>query len=918
VPRVLGDPHPASRPGAVPDGTPPHALDGADVARRTATDVAHGLGTADAHVRLTQDGPNALATSAPVRPLRILIGQLTSPMLVLLAAAGMLSAGLGDVAEAAVILLVVLLNAWIGFRQEYRAERAMAALQAMAAPSVTVVRDGTSAALPVGDVVAGDVALLDAGARVPADGRLLEAAALRVDESALTGESAPVQKHPRAVDVVTPLAERSSMAYAGTSVTAGRGRLVVTATGADTELGRIAGLLDGADPGRTPLQQRLDVLVRRLAAAAGVIVLVVFALGLVRGEPIDVLLLTGVSLAVAAIPESLPAVVTITLALGAQRMLRRHGLIRRLYAVETLGSVTTICSDKTGTLTQNRMTVTVLDVAGGRREPTGTGPCEIGDAPALRLLLTGVALCNDTTADGDGTLLGDPTETALVAAAARHGLVHAELLAASPRRAERPFDSDRKRMTTVHERLRDDDGLGDLLGPTPSVSFTKGAVDGLLGCCTTVVDGDAVRPLDPAILARVRRGADGLAADGVRVLGLAVRTWPGRGPGADPTGDDLERDLTFVGLVGMVDPVRPGVREAIATCRAAGIRAVMITGDHPLTAAAIGRDLGLPGADAGARTGAELDALDDDALDRVVQDVAIYARVSPEHKIRIVQALRRRGEVVAMTGDGVNDAPALKQADIGVAMGITGTDVTKDAADMVLLDDDFSTIIGAVREGRVVLDNIRKYIRNILSGNVAEVAVMVLAPLAGMPIPLLPLQILWLNLVTDGLPAMALAVERAEAGVMDRAPTPLRESLLGEDRGRRILTRGAVLTVLVLAPAYLLWDAGDAAWQTVLFTSIAAAELAGGFGMRSERVSLRRLGVRTNRALLGAVALTAGLQVLLVTVPVLRDLLGLEVLTWAHWLLVLAIAAAYLAAVELDKAFRSWVEARRSGAPRTG
>ncbi|MDO9410889.1 cation-translocating P-type ATPase [Patulibacter sp.] len=914
--------------------SPPHALDGADVASWTATDVASGLAGADARERLGRDGPNAMRTGEPVRPLAILLTQLTAPMLLLLAGAGVLSAVLGDLAEAGVIFVVVLLNAWIGFRQEFRAERAMAALQAMAAPSVTVVRDGASAELPVAEVVAGDVALLDAGARVPADGRLLEAMALRVDESALTGESAPAQKHPRPVAAATPLAERASMAYAGTSVTAGRGRLVVTATGSDTELGRIAGLLDGADPGQTPLQRRLDVLVRRLASAAGAIVLVVFVLGLLRGEHLDVLLLTGVSLAVAAIPESLPAVVTITLALGAQRMLRRDGLIRRLYAVETLGSVTTICSDKTGTLTQNRMTVTVLDVAGERRTldtPAAGGADDLRTdaSPTIRLLLTGIALCNDTTEDEAGALLGDPTETALVAAAGRHGLRHAALLRAWPRRFELPFDSDRKRMTTVHRRPAAphgpgaDDAAGDPLGtldlPGPrgtlgapaAVSFTKGAVDGLLARCTTVAVGPVAHPLDAALRARVRGSADALAADGVRVLGLAVRAWPADGPEV-PEDGALERDLTFVGLVGMVDPVRPGVRDAVATCRTAGIRAVMITGDHPLTAAAIGRDLGLPGADAGARTGAELDELDDADLDRVVRETAIYARVSPEHKIRIVEALQRRGEVVAMTGDGVNDAPALKQADIGVAMGITGTDVTKDAADMVLLDDDFSTIIGAVREGRVVLDNIRKYIRNILSGNVAEVSVMVLAPLAGMPIPLLPLQILWLNLVTDGLPAMALAVERPEDGVMDRTPTPLRESLLGADRGVRILTRGALLTVLVLVPAYLLWDAGDAAWQSVLFTSIAMAELAGGFAMRSEQVSLRRLGPFSNRALVGAVALTVALQVVLVTVPVLRDLLGLEPLGAAHWLLVLGVAAAYLAGVELDKAVHG--RRRRSAA----
>jgi Ca2+-transporting ATPase len=678
-----------------------------------------------------------------------------------------------------------------------------------------------------------------------------------------------------------------------------------------TELGHVADLLEGADAGRTPLQLRLDALVKRLALAAGAIVLLVFGLGLLRGEELETLLLTGVSLAVAAVPESLPAVVTITLALGAQRMLARSALIRRLYAVETLGSVTTICSDKTGTLTQNRMTVVALDVAGERFDAGAASP-ELREQPALSLLLAGAALCNDTVVAGDGSLLGDPTETALVAVARRHALSKPELDRALAREFELPFDSARKRMTTIHAlpaRTADVpaslrpvlDALDGPDGPPDRVGFTKGAVDGLLRRCDTViVDGEVVA-LGTDVRRRAHAAADDLAASGIRVLGVAMRAW------ASIDGvprDALERGLTFVGLQGMIDPARPEVRDAVATCREAGLRAIMITGDHPLTAAAIGRDLGLVAAGARVVTGADLDDLDPAGLDAIVREVSVYARVSPEHKIAIVEALQRQGHVVAMTGDGVNDAPALKQADIGVAMGITGTDVTKDAADMVLRDDNFATIVGAIREGRVVFDNIRKYIRNILSGNVAEVSVMVAAPLAGMPLALLPLQILWLNLVTDGLPAMALAVEAPEPGVMRRPPTPLGESLLGTDRGRRILTRGAALTVLTFVPAYLLWHAGDEAWQTVLFMSIAFAELAGGFAMRSERMSLRQLGVFTNRALVGAVALTVALQALLVSVPFLRDLLDLRPLAAEHWLLVTAIAFAYLAVVECDKALR--------------
>jgi Ca2+-transporting ATPase len=901
---------------------PPHALPATAVAEGLGADAGHGLSEEDAAARLQEHGPNELERGEAVNPWRLLLAQLTSPMILLLAAAAVLSAALGDITEAVVIAVVVVLNAWIGFRQEYRAEQAMAALQAMATPMVNLMRGGRPQEVPSRELVPGDLVHLEAGTRVPADGRLVEAHALRVEESALTGESVPVDKHPAPIAPEAPLAERTSMAYSGTSVAAGRGTMVVTATGMRAELGRVAGLLQGADAGKTPLQQRLEALVRRLGLVAGGIVAVIFAVGLVRGEDIETLLLTAVSLAVAAIPESLPAVVTITLALGAQRMLHRNALIRRLYAVETLGSVTTICSDKTGTLTQNKMTVVVLDMAGGRRDLSdeqaadAVGLEALRRNPTLRLLLAGGALCNDTGRAEDGSLLGDPTETALVAVADRYGLDKDELEAITPRVAEVPFDSERKRMTTVHALPARADDVPEVLREVfeveqietlgGRVAFTKGALDGLLTICDSVdVNGTAV-PLDDQWRERARAAGDRLAAEGVRVLGVATRTWSDTGQ--VPAGEELESGLTLLGLEGMIDPARPEVRDAVATCHAAGMRAVMITGDHPLTAAAIARDLGLADPDAPALTGAHLADLSDDELAETARTTAVYARVSPEDKLRIVSALQRDGEVVAMTGDGVNDAPALKQADIGVAMGITGTDVTKDAGDMVLQDDNFATIVGAVREGRVVFDNIRKFIRNILSGNLAEVAVMVIAPLAGMPIPLVPLQILWLNLVTDGLPAMALAVEPPEPGVMRRPPTPLGESLLGADRGLRILGRGAALTVLTLLPAYLLWNAGDDAWQTVLFTSIAFAELAGGFAMRSERVSLRRLGLFTNRALVGAVALTVALQVLLVAIPFVRDVMDLEPLDVTHWLLIIAIALAYLAAVETDKALhrRRW------------
>ncbi len=904
------------------DRVPPwHALVPETVAERLGTDPVRGLEATEAQRRLKIHGPNELDPDDPVRPWRILLAQFTAPMVLLLAGAGVLSAALGDVPEALVIFLVVVLNAWIGFRQEHRAERAMAALQEMATPMATVVRGGTSHEIPAREVVTGDVVQLGAGARVPGDGRLVSAHAVRVDEAALTGESVPVDKQVSALHPGAPLAERTSMVYAGTSLVAGRATMVTTATGMEAELGRVAGLLRDAEVGRTPLQQRLDVLVRRLALAAGAIVVVVMGLGAARGEPIDTLLLTAVSVAVAAIPESLPAVVTVTLALGAGRMQRRRSLIRRLYAVETLGSVTTICSDKTGTLTQNEMTVVVLDMAGERHdlpEPGSNGdvgPAALRGRPTLRLLLAGGALCSDATRSDDGTLLGDPTETALVAVADRYGLPKAQLEEVTPRVGELPFDSERKRMTTVHALPTDTAAvpgwLSELLGvehltaPGGRLTFTKGALDGLLACCDTVDVGGELVELDESLRERALAAAAQLAREGVRVLGVAMRVYPD--PLQVPDDEHVESGLTLLGLEGMTDPARPEVRDAIAVCRAAGVKPIMITGDHPLTATAIARDLGLVGGGATAATGADLERLDDAALAQLAATTSVYARVSPEDKLRIVGALQREGEVVAMTGDGVNDAPALKQADIGIAMGITGTDVAKDASDMVLQDDNFASIVAAVGEGRVVFDNIRKFIRNILSGNLAEVAIMVLGPLMAMPLPLVPLQILWLNLVTDGLPAMAFAVEPAERGVMERPPTPLGASLLGRDRGRRLITRGAALTVLTFVPTFVLWQADDEAWQTVLFTSIAFAELAGSFGMRSERVPLARLGVFSNRLLVVAVAATLVLQVLLVVLAPARDLLDLEPLTSGHWLLIVAIAFAYLAVIEADKA----ISARR-------
>ena len=918
----------------------PHAAEVGEVARGLGTDPERGLGVAEAAARLAEHGPNELQAGDPVRPGTILLGQLTSPMILLLAAAGVLSAALGDVTEPIVILVVVVLNAWIGFRQEYRAERAMASLQAMTAPTVRVVRDAMTSELPAREIVPGDVVLLEAGSRVPADGRLAEAHALRVEESALTGESVPVDKGVEPVVAAASLAGRTSMAYSGTSVSAGRGTLLVTATGTATELGHVAGLLEEADAGRTPLQMRLDTLVKGLTLAAGAIVLVVFGLGLLRGEDFDVLLLTAVSLAVAAIPESLPAVVTITLALGAQRMLERNALIRRLYAVETLGSVTTICSDKTGTLTQNRMTTVVLDMAGDRRDLHDDAggshhPDELRDQPTLRLLLVGGALCNDTAIADDGSLLGDPTETALVALAQRYGLDKDDLEAALPRVFELPFDSERKRMTTVHAlparaeqvppALRA--ALADVrgqVGPPDHVAFTKGAVDGLLARCDAVsIDGEIVA-LDDDLRGRAREATDRLAAEGVRVLGVAMRRWPS----ADvlPRDEALERGLTFAGLEGMIDPARPEVREAIATCREAGMRAVMITGDHPLTAAAIARDLGLGDPEGRAVTGAELAELNDVELETVVSEASVYARVSPEHKIRIVEALQRQGHVVAMTGDGVNDAPALKQANIGVAMGITGTNVSKESAAIVLADDNFTSIAAAVEEGRRVYDNLIKSLAFVLPTNLG-LALILICAVAFFPfdevtrvidgvaltarellLPMAPVQLLWINLVAAVALALPLAFEAKEPDVMSRPPrNPGAPVLSGF-----VIMRTFVVAVLMTAGAiglflYEFQGAGGggpealAKAQTMAVTTVVMFQIFYLLSCRSLRYSVLEIGVFSNKFVFIGIVAVLALQAMFIYAPFMQAIFSSAPLAAVDILASILVGVVILPVIGLEK-----------------
>ncbi len=852
--------------------------------------IERGLTADEATRRLAEHGPNELQEKAGRSRLEIIWEQFANILTVLLILAAAVSAFLGDWIEAVAILVIVVLNGILGYTQEYRAEQSMAALKRMSVPIVRVRRDGRLQEVSARDLVPGDVVVLETGNIVPADGRVTSSINLRVEEAALTGESEPVEKDQSLVfNEDHALGDRRNMVYSGTLVNYGRGEYVVTSTGMETELGHIANLIQGVEEENTPLQDRLDRLGRALAYAALALITVMIVLGLLRGETdYGELLLTAVSLAVAAIPEALTAVVTIALSLGAQRMLKRQALIRRLPAVETLGSVTIICSDKTGTLTLNRMTVQAVDMANHTynfqfNENTrrleimkfdGQTP-HLGGNPTLDLLLVSGALNSDATLSGEmeAQAIGDPTEAALVNAAALVEMRKPELERAFPRIAEVPFDSTRKRMTTVHRVPSNDDEVPDSLEAVwrrrdlaqvtdpPYVAFTKGSVDGLLNISASVWDEGQIKPLDEEWRRRIMSSHDEMAAKGMRVLGLALRSWDSPPDKSDEA--TLERDLIFVGMFGLIDPARPEVRDSVAKCKAAGIRPVMITGDHPLTARHIAQQIGITDNDKFI-TGQELDRLSPSELEQEARDVSVFARVSPEHKLRLIDVYQNQGNIVSMTGDGVNDAPALKKADIGVAMGITGTDVAKGAAEMVLLDDNFATIVAAVEEGRIIYDNIRRFIKYLLTCNASEIAVMIIGPFLGMPLPLLPLQILWMNLVTDGLPALALGIEPPERDVMNRPPYSATESVFGRGMVTFIIVFGIVLSIAALGGGYWLWREEDPAWRTALFTTLVFCQLAMALSVRSEKESLLRTGLLTNKPMLGALVITVLLQLVLI------------------------------------------------------
>lgn len=803
-------------------------------------------------------------------------------MIIVLIGAAIISGSMGKVVDTLAIAAIILLNAIIGFIQEYRAEKAMHALKQMAAPEVVAMRDGMPHNVPSVELVPGDIVLLEAGRIVPADLRVIDASQLKLEEAALTGESFPVEKFTDPLDEESvPLGDRLNMAYQGTIVSYGRGSGIVTDTGMNTELGKIASMLQDQEDMKTPLQYRLAVFGKRLAMAILVVCAIVFAGGLIRGEDALLMLLTSISLAVAAIPEALPAVVTIALAIGAKKLVKQNALIRKLPAVETLGSVTYICSDKTGTLTLNKMTVEEIYCSGRlflSNEMKLVGEQKISTPESqLPLLFTAMALNNDAALDKNNKVLGDPTEIALFEIAAVKGFVKSALETEYPRVAELPFDSDRKCMTTFHKTP--DGGI---------ISFTKGALE-------MIIEDSG---LDEEGRKGVHEVNQRMANDGLRTLAFAMKQWDALPEEMTP--EKVEKGLTFLGVTGLLDPPREEAKDAVALCKKAGIHPVMITGDHPLTARTIATRLGIIEEGDEVITGRELQKFTMDEFEEHVGKIRVYARVAPEQKIKIVKALQDRGEFVAMTGDGVNDAPALKSANIGVAMGITGTDVAKEASHMILLDDNFATIVKAVKEGRRMYDNILKFIVYSMTSNAGTVWAVLLAPFFGLPLPLVPVQILWMNLLADSLPGLSLTAEPAESRVMSRPPRRPDEGIFDRGRWVFILKYGLVVGILALFfQAYAIKE--EMPWQTMVFTALLISRLAVIVAVRSEHDSIFQSGLFTNMPLVGAVVLTFALQMAVVYVPALNPIFSTEALSLWEMAITLLLSSVVFFAVEIEK-----------------
>ena len=850
-----------------------------------------GLNPQEASKKLDQFGPNELKAKRKKSPFMMFLDQFKDFMILVLIAAAVVAGIVGELTDTLIIAAIILANAVIGFIQEYRAEKAIEALKQMAAPTVNVLRGGNPLSIASRELVPGDIVLIEAGSIIPADIRLIESARLKIDEAALTGESVPVEKS--VVQLSDPglsLGDRVNMAYKGTVVTYGRGSGLVVGTGMATELGKIASMLEDEGEVRTPLQKRLSAFGKNLAIIILVICAIVFVVGLLRGEPPLLMLLTAISLAVAAIPEALPAVVTVSLALGAKKMVRKNALIRKLPAVETLGSVTYICSDKTGTLTYNRMTVQEFYADNGLISAKGPKAQDLGE------LMTGLALNNDSR-EKDGGFIGDPTEVALYVAARDTGYKRETVEERFPRIGEIPFDSDRKAMTTLH---RCPDGH--------FVSYTKGASDVLLEKADAIlVNGK----LEPVVREKILAANDDMAKRGLRVLSIGKREWDTFPENMHP--DTVEDHLVILGLVGMMDPPRDEARLAVDLCKTAGIKPVMITGDHPVTAEAIAKRIGILDESGSVVTGKELAAMPDNDFIQKVEHIAAYARVAPEQKLKIVKALQARHQFVAMTGDGVNDAPALKRADIGIAMGITGTDVSKEAAAMILLDDNFSTIVQAVKEGRKIYDNVRKFIRYLLATNSGEIMTIFFAQFFGLPIPLLPIHILWINLVTDSLPALALSVEPAEDDVMKRPPRDPRESIFAHGLGAHTLWVGALMAALALSTQYVSLTVSGEKWQTMVFTVLCFAQLAHVLAIRSDKKSLFQQGLLSNKALLGAVILSILMQLAIIYIHPLNVIFRTHPLNAQELLACAGIAAIVFLAVETEKLIYRLMTRKKKG-----
>ena len=858
-----------------------HTLSAEETAQKLDTQSLSGLSHDEAGKRYLKYGANTLYEAKTRSAWRMLLDQFSEFMILVLIGAAIISGIVGDLEDTIAIIVIIILNAVIGFIQEYRAERSIAALKRMAETMVQVQREGEIHTINATELVVGDVVLLEAGNLVSADLRFTETAQLKIDESALTGESVSVLKQTQAiVHENAPLGDKTCLAYKGTIVTYGRGRGIVIATGMQTELGKIALLLGNADETRTPMQKRLANFGKRLAVAALAICALVFLIGVIRGEPLLLMFMTAVSLAVAAIPEALPAVVTISLALGAHKMVKQHALIRRLPAVETLGSVTFICSDKTGTLTQNKMCVTALyaDQQHYKSLPAS-------DKQPWKNLLQALTLSNDAHLDSHGKAQGEATEAALLHAATDAGWDKKTLQHAMPRVKELPFDADRKCMTTFHQMTK---GI---------IAYSKGSPETLVLKCPQTLTSAGEQATDRAALLNI---AESMASDGLRVLAFAYRNWNTLPD--NEQADNLEQDLTFLGFVGLIDPPRHEVKAAVSLCKSAGITPVMITGDHPATARAIAHQLGiLDNSDGIVLTGNELSQLNQQEFEAEVEHVRVYARVDPMQKIKIVQALQDKGEVVAMTGDGVNDAPALKAADIGIAMGKNGTDVAREAAHMVLLDDNFATIVHAIRYGRHLYDNIRKFVRYAVTTNSAEIWTIFLAPFLGLPIPLLPIHILWVNLVTDGLPALALTAEPPEHNIMKRPPRPPNENLFSQGMWQHMVWVGLLMAALTLLCQAWAYHSGSAHWQTMAFTVLTVSQLAHVMAIRSEKASLFSLGVFSNRYLAMAVGATLMLQMATIYVPALNAIFKTQPLSLNELLICFALSSIIFIAVEIEK-----------------